>query len=53
MPQIATHEPQLHAYTTLTAETALAAAAVADAEIAAAGTTRGPLHGVPIAMKDL
>lgn len=42
----------LHAYAHLTAEAALAQAAVADAEIAA-GRRRGPLHGVPLAVKDL
>ena len=53
LDQIAAQEPMLHAYTTLTAETALEEAAVADAEIEAAGTTRSPLHGIPIAVKDL
>jgi amidase len=43
---------QLHSYATLTADRALADAARRDAE-AAAGVSRGPLHGVPIAVKDL
>lgn len=44
--------PVLHAYITVTEELALRAAAQADAEINA-GRWRGPLHGVPIAVKDL
>lgn len=47
------HEPRLHAFITLTAEAALAEAKAADEEIAEAGTTKGPMHGVPIAVKDL
>ena len=53
LEHIAKHEPRLHAYAALTAESALAEARAADAEIAAAGTTKGPMHGVPIAVKDL
>jgi aspartyl-tRNA(Asn)/glutamyl-tRNA(Gln) amidotransferase subunit A len=44
-------EAQLHAYLTLGREPALAAAERADAELAA-GEDRGPLHGIPIALKD-
>src|SRR5579863_9687667 len=44
--------PRLHAYLTVLDETALKAAAQADVEIGA-GRWRGPLHGVPIAVKDL
>ena len=43
---------RLKSYATVMAEQALAAAAAADREIAA-GAVRGPLHGVPIAVKDL
>ena len=43
---------RLKSYATVTAAQALAAAAQADAEIAA-GRYRGPLHGIPIAVKDL
>ncbi|WP_226575855.1 amidase [Acuticoccus sediminis] len=42
---------RLHTYITLDAEGALAAAAEAEAEIAA-GRYRGPLHGIPFAVKD-
>ena len=43
---------QLKSYATVIAEQAMAAAQVAEREINA-GTYRGPLHGVPIAVKDL
>src|SRR5262245_36493427 len=43
---------QLKSYATVTREQALADAARRDAETAA-DTFRGPLHGVPIAVKDL
>jgi amidase len=42
----------LHSYAWVMAETALAEAEAADAEIGA-GKYRGPLHGVPLAVKDL
>jgi aspartyl-tRNA(Asn)/glutamyl-tRNA(Gln) amidotransferase subunit A len=42
----------LHAYITVTADLALRQARRAEAELAA-GTYRGPLHGIPIALKDL
>ena len=45
-------DPKLGSYATLTADRALADAAHLDAETAA-GTSRGPLHGVPLAVKDL
>ncbi|MDR2212584.1 MAG: hypothetical protein LBE21_03015, partial [Pseudomonadales bacterium] len=43
--------PELHAFITVAAEDALAAARRAEAEIRA-GNWRGPLHGVPFALKD-
>ena len=43
---------QLHAYVTVTAEQALERAKQAELEIGRDGT-RGPLHGIPIALKDL
>ena len=43
---------QLKSYATLMADSALADAARADAEIAK-GQIRGPMHGAPIAVKDL
>jgi aspartyl-tRNA(Asn)/glutamyl-tRNA(Gln) amidotransferase subunit A len=44
-------EPAINAFITVTAETAMAEAAMRDAE-RASGTVRGPLHGIPIALKD-
>ena len=44
--------PALNAFITVTADTALAEASQAEAEIRS-GEWRGPLHGIPIALKDL
>jgi aspartyl-tRNA(Asn)/glutamyl-tRNA(Gln) amidotransferase subunit A len=51
LDRIAALDPQINAYITVTAETALTEARRADAE-RAAGRSRGPLHGVPIGLKD-
>jgi aspartyl-tRNA(Asn)/glutamyl-tRNA(Gln) amidotransferase subunit A len=45
-------EPLVHAYAHVMAETAREEARRADADLAR-GTWRGPLHGIPIAFKDL
>lgn len=52
LARIAQLEPQLHAFALVTADMALDQARAADAEIAR-GMHRGPLHGVPVAVKDL
>ncbi len=44
--------PKLNAFITVTAESALAAARQAESEIRR-GDWRGPLHGIPLALKDL
>ncbi|SUE42839.1 Asp-tRNA(Asn)/Glu-tRNA(Gln) amidotransferase GatCAB subunit A [Roseomonas gilardii] len=45
-------DPKIHAFIRLDAEAALEAAAQAEREIAA-GRKRGPLHGVPVGIKDI
>ena len=52
LDRIAAVDGRLDSYVTLTAERALAQARAAEAEIAA-GQYRGPMHGIPIALKDL
>jgi len=49
---IAQHDAPSHAFIQVNAETARAAARAADAE-RATGLDRGPLHGLPISLKDL
>lgn len=51
LDRIAATEPALHAYITVLPEAAMAAARKAEAEIMA-GRHRGPLHGIPFAVKD-
>jgi aspartyl-tRNA(Asn)/glutamyl-tRNA(Gln) amidotransferase subunit A len=50
--RIESQNPVLNAYITVTAESALQAAYGAEAEIHR-GEWRGPLHGIPIAVKDM
>jgi aspartyl-tRNA(Asn)/glutamyl-tRNA(Gln) amidotransferase subunit A len=52
LDRIAAIEPQLNAFITVTADDALAAARRAEDEIAA-GRWRGPMHGIPVSVKDL
>ncbi|MCW6507461.1 amidase [Lichenifustis flavocetrariae] len=52
LTRIAAVDPSLHAYLRVTADSALAEAERAEQEIWS-GRYRGPLHGVPIAIKDL
>ena len=50
--RIEAFDPQLNAYLMVTAERALVQAKIAEAEIAA-GHYRGPMHGIPFALKDI
>ena len=52
LDRIAAYDPQLNAYLLVTADRALDAARAAEAEIAA-GRYRGPMHGIPFALKDI
>ena len=52
LDRIAAIDPQLNAYLLVTAERALDQARTAEAEIAA-GNYRGPMHGIPFALKDI
>lgn len=52
LARIAERDPQLNAFQLVLADQARAAARRAEQEIGA-GTYRGPLHGVPVAVKDL
>src|SRR5947207_2496005 len=51
LARIDTFNPKINAFITVTRDTALAQAKVLDAE-QRAGRLRGPLHGIPIALKD-
>ena len=52
LDRIAAYDAQLHAYVTVTADRALEQARRAEQEIAS-GHYRGPLHGIPFALKDI
>ena len=52
LANIAARNTELRAFITVTADTARMAARLADRELAG-GLDRGPLHGIPIALKDL
>jgi aspartyl-tRNA(Asn)/glutamyl-tRNA(Gln) amidotransferase subunit A len=52
LDRIAAVDDRLHAYVLVAKDEALAAARAAEAEIAA-GKYRGPLHGIPVGIKDI
>ena len=52
LARITALDPKLNAFITVTADRARRAAAAAEAEIKA-GKRRGPLHGIPYALKDI
>ncbi len=52
LDRIAALDPQLHAFITVATEHAMAQAEPAAAELRS-GHDRGPLHGIPVAVKDL
>ena len=52
LARIATHDGRLHSFVRVTEEVALAEAEAAERELMA-GTDRGPLHGIPYALKDI
>jgi aspartyl-tRNA(Asn)/glutamyl-tRNA(Gln) amidotransferase subunit A len=52
LARIAAHDGKLHSFLRLTEEAALAEAAEAEAELMA-GKGRGPMHGIPYALKDI
>jgi aspartyl-tRNA(Asn)/glutamyl-tRNA(Gln) amidotransferase subunit A len=52
LSRISQLNPSLNAFVTVTEDHALKSAAIADAELAA-GHDRGPLHGIPYALKDV
>jgi Asp-tRNA(Asn)/Glu-tRNA(Gln) amidotransferase A subunit family amidase len=53
LEQIGRTDPVVFAYATVMPEEAMRAAAQADTELARRGGWRGPLHGIPIGVKDI
>lgn len=52
LARIETLDPQINAFITVTGERALSQARIAETEIAR-GSYRGPMHGIPFALKDI
>lgn len=52
LDRISAVEPSLNAFVAVTGESALARAHLAEREIAS-GSYRGPLHGIPVSLKDI
>lgn len=52
LDRIALHDPHLHSFAAVLPDQAMRAARAADQDLAS-GLIRGPLHGVPLAVKDL
>ena len=52
LERISRLQPEINAYITITADTAIAQATQAEKEISS-GHYRGVLHGIPISLKDL
>jgi len=52
LSRIAAHDGRLHAFIHVERDAAIQAACAADAELAA-GRDRGPMHGIPYALKDI
>ena len=52
LDRIATYDGELHSFIRVTPEVALAEAAAAERELMA-GRHRGPMHGIPYALKDI
>ena len=52
LARIAAHDEKLHSFLRVTEEVALADAAAAERELMA-GARRGPMHGIPYALKDI
>lgn len=52
LDRLAATEPVIHAYVHVSGDEAMSAARTADSDLRA-GRDRGPLHGIPVAVKDL